>query len=84
MPVVVIHWEATPLRGYSQPVPEFALEKARQIAKAAPNTNFYVEELKVQERTADPFLIAARGSETFYIEVWDEPAFEADMSHNKV
>jgi hypothetical protein len=82
--IATILWATTPLRGYSLPVPEFALEKARQIARAAPGTEFHVEELKVDTRTVDPFLIAVRDDELFYIEVWDEPAFESDMSHNKV
>jgi hypothetical protein len=74
---VIVHWLMSHLNGYARPVPEFALFKALSIKKLVPNVKFYVEELKLEEHIYDPFLVACTDSEFFYIEVWDEPKFEA-------
>ena len=83
-------WRLKPLKGYSQPVPEFVLRKAVQIAKELPGVQFYVD-----QPACDPFLIATvvpltdygtnvgtRGLDpdvSAYIEVWDEPKFEEGL-----
>jgi hypothetical protein len=83
-------WRVTPLRGYTQPVPEFALQKACEIKRELPEAEFFIDQLAV-----DPFLIVAldqpqdfpqnvktRGLDpeiAAYVEVWDEPKFEAGL-----
>lgn len=76
-------WENYPLRGYEGNVPEFVLEKAVNIAKALPQTEFQIVQLVERsdrkertQRLPDPFLIASLGNERYYIEVWDEKEYE--------
>lgn len=88
------HWKLLTLRTYSGAVPEFALRKALQIADACPNVIFYVDQLvhapdpndqeylrrqREAVRLRDPFLVAVLGSETYYIEVWDEQEYEKTL-----
>jgi hypothetical protein len=71
-------WSTRSLDGYAKPVPEFALDKALQIKRACPAATFEIEELTI---VPDPFLIVIYdtqlGYTRRYIEVWDEPKFEA-------
>jgi hypothetical protein len=68
-------WRKVPLAKYQGTVPEFALSRAIEIKERLPKADFYVEELIVDKRY-DPFLIATCGRERFYIDVWEERAFE--------
>jgi len=69
-------WEILPLANYPNPIPEFVLRKAAQIQRAYPNGQLFVEHLTIDP---DPFLIVRSedGKEEFYVEVWNEPRFEA-------
>lgn len=67
---------SSPSSPYSFPIPEFALRKAIQIRKEMPEVNFIVEQLT---HNPDPFLVAVLNQERYYIEVWDEPKFEATL-----
>lgn len=78
--IKVISWSSIALRGYSKPVPEFAIQRAVTIKEYCPGVEFFVEELKEESRTLDPFLIARLDDEQFYIDVWDEPEFEKALN----
>jgi hypothetical protein len=67
-------WKTTSLNRYGKPIPEYALDKARQIARACPKAEFDIEELTI---IPDPFLVVRHARKRCYIEVWDEPLFEA-------
>jgi len=74
-------WARTGIREYQQMVenpaiPEFALSLATQVKEELPEANVYVEHLVHQP---DPFLVVAMDGEEFYLEVWEEPGFEATM-----
>lgn len=80
-------WRLHYLRRYSQPVPEFVLEKAVQIKRELPEADFYVDQLAVDPFlvvSLDPLLDFTRNIPTrslnpetgAYIEVWAEPRFE--------
>jgi hypothetical protein len=74
------NWNLRPLAGYDQPVPEFVLEKALEVKRAFPNVTLEVDTLMLRtykEVPVDPFLVVSYGRERYYIEVWDEPEFEA-------
>jgi hypothetical protein len=71
-------WESTPLKDYSEPIPEFVVSKAVQIAEKFPKVEFYVQHLN--QPKADPFLVATLDREVYYIEAWDEPRFEGRVS----
>ena len=68
------YWAMTELKQYAKAVPEFVLRKALQIHEELPNAKFFVDECKFHP---DPFLVVAHGDEIWWIEVWDEPKFEA-------
>lgn len=67
-------WSKTALESYTQPIPEFVLDKALRIKEVVPNVKFHIQHMR--EPKADPFLIAHLDSEIYYIEAWDEPRFE--------
>jgi asparagine synthetase B (glutamine-hydrolysing) len=71
-------WEKSLLEDYNQPVPEFVLNKAVQIAEQVPETKFYVVHM---ERVQDPFLLVKLGGEEIYVEVWEEPLFEGRITN---
>lgn len=71
----VARWNTHTLENYSKPVPEFALDTALKIKRACPEAEFQIEELEV---VPDPFLIVMLGITRRYVEVWDEPKFEAE------
>jgi hypothetical protein len=71
-------WKVVPLKDYDGDVPEFVLSHALEIKERTPNVEFEVEELRVEKRY-DPFLVASCGRERFYIDVWDEQAFEQPL-----
>jgi hypothetical protein len=70
-------WQRTKLNEYSQPIPEFALDKAIKIKEKFPEVDFYIQHLN--DPKADPFLIATYDREVYYIEAWAEPGFEAQL-----
>jgi hypothetical protein len=76
-------WKNVPLVGYKSYVPEFALRKAIQIAEAAPEAVFKVEELVVQRHRVDPFLTVEMKGEKYWIEVWNEDEFETAVIDGK-
>jgi len=82
-------WRLHKLEDYAMPVPQFVLRKAVEIKKALPACRFYVDQLAV-----DPFLIVSMDAlkdpfhnvpsrclddDSAYIEVWEEPKFEASL-----
>lgn len=44
------------------------------------STWFEVDELCSSEHVYDPFLIVSCGEESYYVEVWNEPAFEHEQT----
>lgn len=75
-----ITWDEKKLSEYKGFVPDFVLNKAIELKRRIPEVEFGVVELT---RHTDPFLVAYIGGayewqrkEQFYIEVWDEAAFE--------
>lgn len=77
----VVSWKEIPLDKYKKAVPTFVLNKAVQIAEEMPTAEFAIEEMVTTRHriqlNPDPFLIVSYGDEKYYIEVWDEPDFEA-------
>jgi len=71
-------WAHTNLKDYSEPVPEFVLNKAVQIKESCPDVGFYVHHMN--DPKADPFLVAMLGDEVYFIEVWEEPRFEGRLT----
>ena len=69
-------WRRVPLKGYEGDIPRFALETAQEIKMRCPDAQFFVEELVENEARKDPFLVAQRGEEEVWVEVWVEPGFE--------
>lgn len=84
-------WESIPLFCYELPVPAYVLEKAIAIKERLPNVDIKIEQVKmfswkyelidrfVSFFDPDPFLSVEYGSQKYYIEVWDEPKFEAKL-----
>ncbi len=74
-----IQWVRVPIGPYNKEIPIYVLRKMRQIHQLCPSTEFFVEELQADIYLPDPFLVAKNGArgQDFYIEVWDEHAFEA-------
>lgn len=70
-----LRWVKRPLEDKVD-VPEFVKAKAAEIATRLPEATFTVEELRSERRAYDPFLIVSYGSESYYVEVWDESDFE--------
>jgi len=88
-------WVTCEIQDYIQPIPEFVLNKAIQIRKTIPEVRIFVEFLnesldpflKVEvgevkhcdwdkEMKYSP---AFHASESYYIEVWEEPKFEGRL-----
>lgn len=69
-------WESVLLRHYREPVPEFVLQTALDLKEKFPAAKFSVQELRLQARTRDPFLVVEDpAGNAYYIEVWNEPGF---------
>jgi len=73
---ITVRWELVALDGYLSEVPEFALRKAIQVKEAMPEATFFVDELRVNTKRIDPFLVVAHKGEKYWIEVWNEKKFE--------
>lgn len=72
-------WRISSLEEYEGPVPAFALLTALNIRREAyKNGNGSVPAFHVEMRAADPFLVVRFGSDSYYVEVWDEPGFERE------
>ena len=70
-------WTSDYLRNYAQAVPEYALQTAldvRRAAGAGESVSIWVEFLKESPRS-DPFLVVRIDGNSYYLEVWDEPDF---------
>lgn len=72
-------WKTTKIDSYREPIPEFAQSRAIELKQHCPEVEFYVEELKA-DKVIDPFLVAYFGHDQYYIDVWDEPAFEGRLT----
>lgn len=72
------NWDTTPIDGYDQPIPEFAIDTALRVKQAIPEAEFSIEHF-VSWNNDDPFLsFKVPGVQRrFVVEVWDEPDFEA-------
>jgi hypothetical protein len=68
-------WRMVKIEEYVSPIPEFVLRKAIAIKETCPQVMLFVDELTTMK--PDPFLVAALDGEIFWVEVWDEPKFEA-------
>lgn len=71
-------WASDSLPEYRQPVPEFVLQSALDIKARCPQAEFFVEQLLVESRPRDPFLVVyvPESVTRYYIEVWNEPSFK--------
>lgn len=69
-------WDKIPIAKYRKPVPQMVLNRACEIKREVPAAGLFIQELNIHP---DPFLVAELGSEEFYVEVWDEPKFEAGV-----
>ncbi len=69
-------WRKLPLNEYQSPVPGFALATAKEIHLRVPQATFFIDELRLETRERDPFLIVTGDGEEYYVEVWDEPKYE--------
>lgn len=77
-------WPMMPVSQYSEPIPEFALERAMQIKSQLPDAQFGIEYIRQQTQQVsqpralqiDPFLVLLYGHMKLYLDVWDEPRFE--------
>lgn len=77
---IVSRWLLIPISRYKSMVPEFVLRKAVQIKEACPTALIYVDALKVNTRPfPDPFLVVKLGNEKYWVDVWDEAAFESEV-----
>lgn len=78
-------WERIDIRNYSLPIPEFVLDRALTIKQedkqGALGLGFFVEHLTRERLVQDPFLVVVTSSskEEFYVDVWEEPRFEANL-----
>jgi hypothetical protein len=74
----VVSWSRFPLSSYTNPVPEFALATAQEIHKrlAGKEVAFFIDELVVEEKPMDPFLVAKCNEVEYYLEVWEEPGYK--------
>lgn len=78
--VVTANWQRVALSYYKEPVPEFALQTAVDIAGRTDEVEFFVDRLVINKRTLDPFLVARCKKDTtdYYLEVWNEPGFKQE------
>ena len=71
-------WRGIALAKYQQEVPAFVLQRALEIKKELPEAEFSIELLAQTSRFADPFLVVYCVGERYYVDVWDEPNFQAE------
>lgn len=75
----IVEWDMDSLEHYEEEVPTFVLNKALQIKEKIPSAKFVIDSLQVNAVDKDPFLVVFLDKERYYIEVWDEPTFEAEQ-----
>jgi hypothetical protein len=77
---VVLVWDRN-VHGTEIPpnLPLHVRNKAEQVAAVIPGVTFETETLRDRTCNYDPFLVVRYGNERYYIEVWDEPAFEKQL-----
>jgi hypothetical protein len=71
-------WQKSKIENYKNEIPAGVIARAAQINDALPSTEFFVEDLVLEQRAYDPFLIVKYGSAEYYIFVWNEPKFKAE------
>ena len=71
------YWAQTLVEEYEKEIPEHVLNKAIQVKREVPEVEILVDEFTV---VPDPFLVVRHGSESYFIEVWDEPKFEGRLT----
>lgn len=78
-------WIRIPLNMYDEEIPVHVLDRAISVKEHIPEAKFYVVSFDPERANAqiaildDPFLEVTVGSESYYIDVWDEPDFEAKL-----
>jgi hypothetical protein len=70
-------WKMEPLSSHAKQVPLFALSRATEIIELLPEAKFSVESLTWKDEVLDPFLVMEVAGKKFYLDVWEEPKFEA-------
>ncbi len=74
-------WSWYNLPVYSRPIPTFALQTAMDVKQRLDaldiKHSFAIYMLERHARAADPFLVLNAGNHEYYIEVWNEPSFDA-------
>jgi hypothetical protein len=73
-------WKQTYLRGYTNEVPEFALQQAIEIATILPQASFEVHELdlqRVRKSLVHLMSVTQAGQERFFFAAWSEPSLNA-------
>jgi len=69
-------WEEVKINEYKEAIPLHVLNKAVQIKKALPDAEIIIEHLT---ETPDPFLVVKHEGKKVYVDVWEEPRFEATL-----
>lgn len=77
-------WQTIEISQYQAEIPAFVLRKAIAIKERLPDAKFAILQLVYQKPEkqpvyADPFLRVKYNDLEYYIEVWDEPKFEATI-----
>ena len=67
-------WQTTDICKYGEPIPEHTLQRAISIKKALPEAEFYVCHVDT-----DPLMQMRYRGHNFWIDVWDEQKFEAEV-----
>lgn len=69
-------WTEVEINKYKEAVPLHVLNKAVQIKKALPDAEIIIEHLT---EAKDPFLVVKHEGKKVYVDVWEEPRFEATL-----
>lgn len=74
-------WRWVEVERFSEEVPEYVLRKAIQVKQTLPEGKLYIYALSDRSIENplfrnDPFLVLVAGESRFFLEVWDERAFE--------
>lgn len=72
-------WVNRSIREYNLPIPAFALQTAVDVKRAHPELRigFAIISLEQNRAVLDPFLAMELDGNFYYLEVWDEPDFNA-------
>jgi len=82
-------WRWTEIERFSEEVPDYVLQKAIQVKEALPGCKLWVRALSDRNIEnplfgIDPFLVLQAGEKCFYLECWDERAFEEQEQARRV